>query len=112
MNDERHVEVPRLRCAGGEAMTKKAIAIIEDIRRQYLVVLKADTYRTIPRRVNILSRLADLQELLEDNEPEPLSVSDEKTPEEWQRISLDHAWKQLQAHGERLDALEAKGEKP
>jgi hypothetical protein len=41
------------------------IVILEDIRKQYLTVLEADAYKTLPRGVNILNRLADAQNLLE-----------------------------------------------
>ena len=52
-----------------------AIEAIEDIRRQYLEVLRLDTCRTIQPGTNIINRLADaqkyLEELAEENKEQP-----------------------------------------
>ena len=45
-----------------------AIEAIEDIRRQYLEVLRLDTCRTIQPGTNIINRLADAQRYLEELE--------------------------------------------
>ena len=52
-----------------------AIEAIEDIRRQYLEVLRRDRCRTIQPGTNIINRLADaqqyLEKLVEENEEQP-----------------------------------------
>ena len=52
-----------------------AIEAIEDIRRQYLEVLRRDRCRTIQPGTNIINRLADaqqyLEKLVEENKEQP-----------------------------------------